>query len=230
MDSFQETFNDLENELISDFRRKRLNFYKEENARFEECLTRVGLMHDHSPTWDLDSVESVNALKELSSAQQYFETSECSAEAMALSYIEQKIEDNYCIKTLKSDINIYVGLNEELEKDIKTLTRQLDEAKKNMNEAFNVSKDIHIMNKKNEGYAKDLEKFKKKYPWLENPQLELTHIAKETQTLLSMLEEKEALEKEFSVYEGLSPDKQEALRQRNEMKKKKQILDALRKR
>ncbi|XP_045462547.1 uncharacterized protein LOC123672492 isoform X1 [Harmonia axyridis] len=221
MNSIDELLKELEKEPMTESRRKRLKLYKEENARFKESLAVVKLMHEYSPfdspiEKDPDWVE---ALKTLRIGQQYFETSECSAEAMALSHIEKESKDNTYIKSLKSDIQLYMGFNAEVEKDIETFTRQLEEAKKHFKDALCEPKDIHLVDKKIASYSNELEKFEKKHPWLKNPQIDLTYIAKEAEMLASMLEEKEAMEKEFKAYQGLAPDVHEASRQLSDLKK-----------
>lgn len=54
---------------------------------------------------------------------------------------------------------------------------------------------------------------------MKNPHLDLTYIAKEAQTLSGLQEEKQALEKELEIYQGLQPDLHEASQQLKVIKK-----------
>ncbi|XP_044748028.1 uncharacterized protein LOC123309142 [Coccinella septempunctata] len=227
MDKYLKSTNNWNEDKLNDAIRKRIQFYKEENAKFETTFSHCKLLHESSSSsnWDLDW-DMHKEIDRLGTVLEHFDITEFDATALAMAYIEQKSNDNnYIIEKLKNDTKLYIGLNDEILKDIERLSRDLKEAKEKIHSAFELSNDdIFVLEKKISAYENELAKFEKKHSWLKNPQLDLTHIAKEAQTLASMQEEREALEKELNIYQGLQPDLQEASHQLSVVKKQYQEM------
>ncbi|KAK9892998.1 hypothetical protein WA026_023212 [Henosepilachna vigintioctopunctata] len=213
---------ELDEKIIFNIR-KRIQYYQEENKKFEKIFSKLKLNNDGTSTldWDCEKV-----LDELCDIQDLFGTEELSAAAISMAQIHHRMEDNSTyLDRLKSTTAFYMDLNDKLTKEINILSSELNESERHTDKVFNISnEEIYMLENKVKSYENEIAKFEKKHPWLKDPKLDLAYIHEQAQILSNLLEERNDLEKDLDVYKGLKPDIQEASHQLSLVKKQYEEL------
>ncbi|XP_060529362.1 interaptin-like [Cylas formicarius] len=177
---------------------RRAKFYKEECAKMEEIFKKLKLRDLEYLTAYLDDGDSGEFVLELDRAR------------VCQMYMAH----------LKKSIQYFINLNNRISSDLRYFEEQSQQSRQDFDHVLKTfSRDINQLKEKESTYQRELTKFEKKYPWLSDPEYNLTSINQHVDRLKALREEKESLLKEVAKYQNLKPDLKEARQQVNDLKK-----------